>query len=91
MCVCKHASTPLSPTRADTHTHTHPLSLSLSDGKRVWAQIGKFFVVLVCVRGGGEGEKDTSREREGMRSYGVATISRLLKIINLFCRISSLL
>ena len=30
------------------------------------------------------------REREG-RKYGVATISRLLKIIRLFCRIPSLL
>jgi len=42
--------------------------------------------VVVC----GEGMKASRVEREYER-YGVATISRLLKIISLFCRISSLL
>ena len=39
-------------------------------------------------RGTHESERGKAGERE---RYGVATISRLLKIIGLFCRISSVL
>ena len=39
-------------------------------------------------RGAHVSERGTAGERE---RYGVATISRLLKIIGLFCKISSLL
>jgi len=38
-----------------------------------------------------EGVEERGRERRGVWYYGVATISRLLKITGLFCRISSLL
>ena len=44
-----------------------------------------FFIGLFCIR--------LCEENSGLELavYGVATISRLLKIIGLFCRISSLL
>jgi len=40
---------------------------------------------------GGERERKREQETERGSRYGVATISRLLKMIGLFCRISSLL
>jgi len=56
--------------------------------------------VLCCVLGreGGEGGWGRAGKREGEGNdstnetdrYGVATVSRILKIIGLFCRISSL-
>ena len=38
-----------------------------------------------------ESKREREREGESGGEYGVATISRLLKILGLFCRISSLL
>jgi len=58
----------------------HTVTSLLSEGQQP-IDVNKFICVSVCVCG---------RERERDR-YGVGSINRLLKVIGLFCKISSLL
>ena len=71
-------------TRTHTHTHTHNESRHMYEytccgcSYREWVILCIFYLYerVVC---------------QSCQSYGVATISRLLKTIGLFCRMSSLL
>ena len=86
VCVGSHACVhlPLPPPHTHKHTHTHTNSLSLSllsyGSPPPCIKISSFTCEDICFL---DGCIQTDME------YGVATISRLLKIIGLFCRISS--